>query len=125
MRSSWRSTAGPRPHPVGAHQYNVYFEFDRSNLTPEGRQVVDTVAQAAKSNGDKVRLVGKADLSGTDPYNMALSHRRADTVRAMLRADGIDNSRIDESWVGERQPPVPTAQGVREPRNRVVEVTLN
>ena len=110
---------------VGAHEYNVYFEFDRSNLTPEGRQVVDTVAQAAKSNGAPVRLVGKADLSGTDPYNMALSHRRADTVRAELRHDGIDNSRIEESWVGERQPPVPTAQGVREPRNRVVEVTLN
>jgi OOP family OmpA-OmpF porin len=109
----------------GAHQYNVYFEFDRSNLTPEGRQVVDTVAQAAKGRNDRIRLVGKADLTGTDPYNLALSHRRADAVRAMLRADGIDNSRIEERWVGEREPPVPTAQGVREPRNRVVEVTLN
>jgi OmpA-OmpF porin, OOP family len=109
----------------GAHEYNVYFEFDRANLTPEGRQVVDTVAQAAKGRNDTIRLVGKADLTGTDPYNLALSHRRADTVRAMLRADGIDNSRIDERWVGEREPPVPTAQGVREPRNRVVEVTLN
>jgi OOP family OmpA-OmpF porin len=110
---------------AGTHEYNVYFEFDHSSLTPEGRQVVDTVAQAAKSNGGPVRLVGKADLSGTDPYNMALSHRRADTVRAELRHDGIDNSRIEESWVGERQPPVPTAAGVREPRNRVVEVTIN
>jgi OOP family OmpA-OmpF porin len=107
----------------GAHEYNVYFEFDRSNLTPEGKQVVDTVAQAAKA-GVSVRLVGKADLTGTDPYNMALSHRRADTVRAQLRRDGVDNSRIEESWVGFRQPPVPTAPGVREPRNRVVEVTL-
>jgi len=108
------------------HQYNVYFEFDRSNLTPEGRQVVDTVAQAAKGEPNaQIRLVGKADLSGTDPYNMALSQRRADTVRARLRADGIDQRRVDESWVGERQPPVPTAQGVREPRNRVVEVDLH
>jgi OmpA-OmpF porin, OOP family len=107
-----------------AHEYNVYFEFDRSNLTPEGRQVVDTVAQAAKSPNVTIRLVGKADLTGTDPYNMALSHRRADTVRAELRHDGIDNSRIEERWVGFREPPVPTAPGVREPRNRVVEVTL-
>ena len=109
----------------GAHGYNVYFEFNRSNLTPEGRRVVDSVAQAAKGGNAPVRLVGKADLSGTDPYNLALSHRRADTVRAMLRADGIDDKRIEERWVGEREPPVPTAQGVREPRNRVVEVTLN
>ena len=109
-----------------AHQYNVYFEFDRANLTPEGRQVVDAVAQAAKGQPNvTIRLVGKADLTGTDPYNMALSHRRADSVRATLRADGIDGGRVEESWVGERQPPVSTAQGVREPRNRVVEVTLN
>jgi outer membrane protein OmpA-like peptidoglycan-associated protein len=108
-----------------AHEYNVYFEFDRSNLTPEGRQVVDTVAQAAKGDGNvRIRLLGKADLTGTDPYNMALSHRRADTVRAQLRADGIDTGRIEESWDGFRNPPVPTAKGVREPRNRVVEVTL-
>jgi outer membrane protein OmpA-like peptidoglycan-associated protein len=112
--------------PSAAHQYNVYFEFDRANLTPEGRQVVDAVAQAAKGQPNvTIHLVGKADLTGTDPYNMALSHRRADSVRATLRADGIDSRRVEESWVGERQPPVSTAQGVREPRNRVVEVTLN
>jgi OmpA-OmpF porin, OOP family len=108
-----------------AHQYNVYFEFDRSNLTPEGRQVVDTAAQAANAGNVTIHLVGKADLTGTDPYNMSLSHRRADSVRARLRAKGVDNGRIEENWVGERQPPVSTAQGVREPRNRVVEVTLN
>jgi outer membrane protein OmpA-like peptidoglycan-associated protein len=86
--------------------------------------VVDTVAQAAKAGNVTIRLVGKADLTGTDPYNMSLSHRRADSVRARLRADGIDNGRIEENWVGFREPPVPTAPGVREPRNRVVEVTV-
>ncbi len=108
-----------------AHQYNVYFEFDRSDLTREGRQVVDAVASAVKVEpGVQIRLVGKADLVGTDPYNIILSHRRADTVRAALRADGIDNAKIQESWVGFHEPPVPTAPGVREPRNRVVEVTV-
>jgi len=120
--------AGLNSRPMAApqaHQYNVYFEFDRSNLTPEGRQVVGTVAQAAKVQPNiRVRLVGKADLSGTDPYNMALSHRRADTVRTRLRAEGVDATRIEEAWDGFHNPPVPTARGVREPRNRVVEVTL-
>jgi OOP family OmpA-OmpF porin len=119
-----QALAGKAAAP-SAHQYNVYFEFDRSNLTPEGRQVVDTVAQATKGQPNiRIHLVGKADLTGTDPYNMALSHRRADAVRARLRADGVDEKLIDETWDGFRNPPVPTAKGVREPRNRVVEVTL-
>jgi outer membrane protein OmpA-like peptidoglycan-associated protein len=108
-----------------ARRYNVYFEFDRATLTPEARQVVDTVAQAAKGQPNiRIRLVGKTDLAGSDPYNMALSHRRADTVGARLRAAGVDHNQIDEAWEGFRNPPVPTARGVREPRNRVVEVNL-
>jgi len=108
-----------------ARQYSVYFQFDRANLTSEGRQVVDAVVQAAKAQPNiRIRLIGKADLAGTDPYNMSLSHRRADTVRARLRAKGVEATRIDEAWDGFRNPPVPTARGVREPRNRVVEVTL-
>jgi hypothetical protein len=34
----------------------------------------------------------------------------------------VPDSNVDARWVGERQPPVPTAPGVREPRNRVVEI---
>jgi len=117
--------AAAAPAPRAAHQYNVYFDFDQARLTPEGRQVVDEVARTAKAEPNvHIRLVGKADLVGTDPYNMALSQRRADTVRAELTRDGIDAGRIAESWDGFRDPPVPTARGVREPRNRVVEVTL-
>jgi OmpA-OmpF porin, OOP family len=126
-----RNLNGPKaaaPAPVKApeeHHYSVYFDFNRANLSAEARKVVDEVATAAKTdNTVHVRIVGKADLVGTDPYNMALSHRRADTVRATLIADGIAASRINESWVGFHEPPVPTAPGVREPRNRVVEVTL-
>jgi OmpA-OmpF porin, OOP family len=112
--------------PVTTQGYNVFFDFDKSSLSREGRQ---TIARAAKAVGGdsvvRIKLVGKADLAGTDPYNMALSHHRADAVRNALLADGVVSDRIDERWVGEREPPVPTAQGVREQRNRVVEVLVN
>ena len=104
---------------------NVYFEFNVSTLSPAAVQIVQQVANTAKGEPDThVLLVGKADLAGTDAYNMGLSHRRADSVRAELNKDGISSTRIDERWVGESQPPVPTPNGVREPRNRVVEVTI-
>jgi outer membrane protein OmpA-like peptidoglycan-associated protein len=105
--------------------YNVYFRFDKSKLTGKGREVVDAAVKA--TNADQTRrvaLVGKADRSGTDPYNMALSERRADRVRDAMVAGGVPANRIDVKWVGEREPPVPTANGVRDAQNRVVEVAI-
>jgi OmpA-OmpF porin, OOP family len=112
--------------PGPARQFNVYFEFDKSALTPQARQVVDSAAETVRRDkNSRVVLVGKADLVGTDPYNLALSHRRADTVRRALIAQGVPANQIDERWVGDREPPIPTPAGVREPRNRVVEIGLN
>ena len=117
--------AQPAAAPGPGREYRVYFEFDKSELLPEAKLILQQVAALAKQDG-KIRLVlvGKADLAGTHRYNLGLSKRRADRVRAALIADGITANRITTRWVGDRQPPVPTAPGVREPRNRVVEITL-
>ncbi len=112
-----------QPAAAAKYQYQVYFDFDKSNLTPEAHQVVASAAgQLRNDPGLRVTLVGKADRAGTDPYNMRLSERRAETVRAELAKDGVAANHIVVRWVGEREPPVPTPDGVREPRNRVVEV---
>src|SRR5262249_33722732 len=106
--------------------YNVYFNFDKYNLTPEAQQIVESVAGAVqRDDSARIDLVGKADRVGTDAYNMKLSERRANTVRDALAADGVSADRIGVRWVGERDPPVPTADGVYEPRNRVVTMTLS
>jgi len=111
--------------PAPTRQFNVYFDFDKSNLTPEGQRIVELVATQVKSDNSTVVLVGKADLSGTDSYNLALSKRRADAVHSALAAAGVSNDHIEERYVGMREPPVPTAPGVREPRNRVVEISFH
>jgi OmpA-OmpF porin, OOP family len=111
--------------PVGAHQFNIYFEFDRANLTVDARKIIgDIIAEVQKDKATQVILVGKADLTGSDPYNMGLSLRRADAVKAALVAGGIPAGAIQATGVGYHQPPVPTPMGVREPRNRVVQVTI-
>ncbi len=120
-----RSAQAAVAQPASAeYRYQVYFDFDKSYLTPAAHQVVTSVAERLRSDpGLSVALVGKADRAGTDPYNMRLSERRADTVSAELATDGVPANRIVVRWVGEREPPVPTPNGVREPLNRVVEVT--
>jgi outer membrane protein OmpA-like peptidoglycan-associated protein len=102
----------------------VFFEFDKSSLTPDGKKVVDAAAMAFKAGKSGVAIAGYTDLAGTAPYNLALSKRRADTVKAALVKDGLPASAIDESWHGKENPRVPTADGVREPQNRRVEITM-
>jgi len=112
----------PAPPPP-ARQFVVYFEFDKSNLTPDGAKVVQDAANAYKQTGSaRVAITGYTDLSGTQKYNLGLSKRRADTVRGALVRDGVPDSAIAEAWRGKENPAVPTPDGVREPRNRRVEI---
>jgi len=126
LEGAKQPAAAPAAAPAaGTRQYNVYFDWDKSTLTPDARKIIAAVAQQAKADNSHVAITGKADLSGTDAYNMKLSHRRADAVREQLVKDGVPANSIDARWVGMREPPVPTAKGVREPRNRVVEINFH
>ena len=111
------------PPPAPQRQFVVYFEFDKSDLTPEGSRVVMDAASAYKQAGSaRIAVTGYTDLSGTQQYNLGLSKRRADTVRGALVRDGVPDGVIAEAWRGKQDPAVPTPDGVREPRNRRVEI---
>lgn len=113
----------PPPTPQVPGTYLVFFDFDRSDLRPDSAEVVRTAAANAKI-GKITRLMatGHADRSGTDRYNLALSERRANAVRAELVRLGIPAEQIAVTFKGEAEPLVPTADGVREPQNRRVEI---
>jgi OOP family OmpA-OmpF porin len=116
--------AEPAASGTSTRQFRVFFDFDKAALTPSSQAILQDVAARAKdAPASKFVLIGRADKTGSDGYNMALSQRRVDTVRNALVAQGVEPARIDTQWVGEREPPVPTADGVKEPRNRVVDVT--
>jgi len=113
------------PPPAPPKQFVVYFEFDKSNLTPEGAKVVQDAAAAYKATGSaRIAVTGYTDLAGTQQYNLGLSKRRADTVRGALVKAGVPDGVIAEAWRGKENPAVPTPDGVREPRNRRVEIAL-
>ena len=99
--------------------------FDRANLTAQAVTTIQQAAAAAKSgNRTRIGVTGHADRSGTDAYNMALSLRRANAVKDQLVREGIPAAGITVVGRGESQPLVPTADGVREPQNRRVEIVL-
>ena len=95
-----------------------------ASSTAEGKKVVDSAAAAFKTGKSGIAIAGYTDLAGTQQYNLALSKRRADTVKAALVKDGVPAAAINESWHGKENPRVPTADGVREPQNRRVEITM-
>ena len=120
------AAAPPPPPPAAAAQsklFIVYFNFDKSDLTADGQKVIDQAVAAYKQTGSaKVKVDGYTDLAGTQGYNMGLSKRRADTVTAALVKGGVPANAIASAWHGKENPAVPTADGVREARNRRVEI---
>jgi outer membrane protein OmpA-like peptidoglycan-associated protein len=103
----------------------VFFDFDKASITPEADRVIRQAAQTAKqANVPLIIATGHADRAGSDKYNQALSERRARAVRDILVSEGLSQNQIQVSGKGESQPLVPTADGVREPQNRRVEIVL-
>lgn len=72
----------------------------------------------------RIEVNGYTDTSGTLQYNMGLSNRRADAVKAELVRDGVPGTAITTQGFGETHLLVPTGAGVREPQNRRVEIII-
>lgn len=103
----------------------VYFGWDEDTLTDRARQTLDGVIANYRAGGSPaVVLAGHADRSGSASYNVGLSQRRANRVRDYLTAGGIGGGSVTTQAFGETRPAVDTADGVREPDNRRVEVTF-
>jgi iron complex outermembrane receptor protein len=119
------------PPPVAAparapRSYLVFFDFNKSDLTPQATQIVDQAAEnAGPSHVTQLTVTGHTDTVGSDAYNMRLSRRRAESVAAELEKDGIPSSEIQIVAKGKRDLLVPTADGVREPQNRRVQIVYD
>ena len=121
--------ATPAPAPAAvpevARTYLVFFDWDRADLTERARQIIADAAGAARRvQTTRIEVAGHADRSGTPQYNQRLSQRRADVVASELVKQGIAKEEISVTAFGETKPLVPTADGVREPQNRRVEIVL-
>jgi outer membrane protein OmpA-like peptidoglycan-associated protein len=111
--------------PMRATRFTLYFIEGKDEFTDESKQVVDRVfSEIAKRPVPDVQVIGHTDAVGTDQYNDVLAQQRADTIRAALIRRGIAPENVVALSRGKREPVVPTADGIAEPRNRRVEIVV-
>jgi OmpA-OmpF porin, OOP family len=117
--------AAPAPAVQPARSYLVFFDWDKATLTDRARQIIKEAADnSTHVQYTRVEVNGYTDTSGTPQYNMGLSIRRANAVKAELIKDGVPAAAITTQGFGETHLLVPTGPGVREPQNRRVEIII-
>lgn len=111
--------------PLPPRKFILYFLSDSEQLTPESiAKFEDVFADIARREVYEVEVVGHTDRAAEDRYNDPLSLQRAEAVRTMLTDRGLEWGYILATGRGERDPAVPTEDGVREPLNRRVEIDV-
>lgn len=104
---------------------DTFFDFDKTVIKPEGRQVLDQIASQAQSiNLETLIAVGHTDSIGTEQYNQGLSERRAASVKQYLIGKGIPADRIYTEGKGELQPVASNATREGRAQNRRVEIEV-
>jgi outer membrane protein OmpA-like peptidoglycan-associated protein len=103
----------------------LYFRFESDELTDQSRALVPRILEALKNRPfPDLAIVGHTDTTGSAASNIELGLKRANAIRALLVAAGVSASVIEVTSHGESDLLVKTADGVLEPRNRRVEITI-
>lgn len=115
----------PAAPPAHVREFMVFFDFDKSTLTPEAREVVDEAVRTAKANGAvRITVTGHTDTVGSFRYNQALSERRANSVKNEMVRMGMNGNEIATRGKSFSEPLIATGPGVREPQNRRAVIDL-
>ncbi len=118
--------AAPTPAPAMQQEmkkFLVFFDWNKATLTPEARRIIATAAEDFKKTGStRIVATGHTDTSGSAAYNMRLSVRRAEAVKAELVRLGVPAGVITTIGRGQEDLLVPTKDNVREPQNRRVSI---
>ncbi len=118
--------AAPPPPPATPGPVMVFFDFASSILSVEGKSVLEKeLAPLQSGNSTTIEVNGYADRAGSDGFNIKLGQKRAVAVESYLVSHGIAKSRFSIKSFGETHNLVETADGVREPQNRRVEIIIS
>jgi outer membrane protein OmpA-like peptidoglycan-associated protein len=111
--------------PVPPKRFTLYFVLDKTDLVPGSRPVLERIRnEAAALPAPEIVIIGHTDRLGSVARNDELSILRARKVRDAFLAIGVPLEMIKTEGRGEREPAVPTADDVPEPRNRRAEIKI-
>lgn len=91
--------------PASSPMKDVYFDFDRYDLSTDARTILRANADWLKNNQTaRVEIEGHCDERGTSEYNLALGAKRAQAVREYLVTLGVAGNRLSTISYGEEIP---------------------
>jgi len=124
-------TAAPAAAASGVSQSKItlqadtLYDFNKSDLKPEGKATLDKIARdLGKIKLEVIIAVGNTDSVGSDAYNMALGQRRAQSVKAYLVSKGVDGSRIYTESKGKSNPVASNATEEGRAKNRRTDIEV-
>ena len=111
--------------PVRPVSFLLYFREGTDEYTVESKEAFEKIfPEIARRQAAEIAVIGHTDTVGRVDYNDTLSLRRAERVRNDFVGRGIPTHAINVAGRGEREPIVPTADDINEPRNRRVEINV-
>jgi outer membrane protein OmpA-like peptidoglycan-associated protein len=123
VKQQFAAALAASPPPPAS--FTLFFLEGSDELTPESKADVAKVFDELRRRPvADVVVIGHTDRVGKVEDNDALARKRADKVRGDLIGQGVMMDNIQAAGRGEREPLVPTADEVREPRNRRVEILV-
>lgn len=119
------AATAPAAATVPQSEYLVFFDWNRSDITPASDRIIaDAAAAAGRTRAVGIHVIGHTDSSGSPEYNQRLSLRRAEAVKRSLSTKGVPANQITIEGKGESQLLVATGPNVREPSNRRAQVLI-
>lgn len=113
------------PAPAIFDPFILWFEYASVELTPRQNDLVANIQKAFEAaKAKRIEIVGHADCKGSSSFNLQLSLRRAEAVKAALVSRGVPGKAIVVDGVGEDWPLIQTEDGVPERQNRYVSVLI-
>jgi peptidoglycan-associated lipoprotein len=104
-RSTGTAIPGSQADLVANVGDRVFFDFNQTELKPEGKATLDRqAAWLAQYPRNKVLIAGNCDERGTVEYNIAIGQRRANAAGGYLAAKGVATARIATISYGKERP---------------------